>query len=44
MTAKLVYTLETAICRAMQEKQYWAVASNAKVPMKLIGLDAKIKG
>jgi len=27
----------------MQEKQYSAVASNAKVPMKLIGLEAKIK-
>ena len=39
MTAKLVCTLETAIYRAMQEKQYSAVASNAKVLMKLIGLD-----
>ena len=29
--------------RAMQEKQYSAVASNAKVLMKLIGLEAKIK-
>ena len=29
--------------RAMQEKQYFAVASNAKVLMKLIGLEAKIK-
>jgi hypothetical protein len=26
--------------KAMQEKQYSAVASNAKVLMKLIGLDA----
>ena len=43
MTAKLLCTLETAIHRAMQEKQYSAVASNAKVLMKLIGLDAKIK-
>ena len=43
MTAKLVCTLETAIFRAMQEKQYSAVASNAKVLMKLIGLEAKIK-
>ena len=43
MTAKLVCTLETAMYRAMQEKQYSAVASNAKVLMKLIGLDAKIK-
>ena len=29
--------------RAMQEKQYSAVANNAKVLMKLIGLKAKIK-
>jgi len=28
---------------ALQEKQYSAVASNAKVLMKLIGLEAKIK-
>ena len=43
MTAKLVCTLETAMYRAIQEKQYSAVASNAKVLMKLIGLEAKIK-
>ena len=43
MTAKLVCTFETAIHRAMQEKQYFAVASNAKVLMKLIGLEVKIK-
>ena len=43
MTAKLVCTLETAMYRAMQEKQYSAVASNAKVLMKLIGLEAKIR-
>ena len=43
MTAKLLCTLETAIHRAMQEKQYSAVASNAKVLMKLIGLEAKNK-
>ena len=43
MTAKLLCTLETAMYRAMQEKQYSAVASNAKVLMKLIGLEAKIK-
>ena len=43
MAAKLVCTLETAMFRAMQEKQYSAVASNAKVLMKLIGLEAKIK-
>jgi hypothetical protein len=28
---------------ALQEKQYSAVASNAKVLMKLIGLDAKTR-
>ena len=43
MTAKLIFTLVTAMYRAMQEKQYSAVASNAKVLMKLIGLEAKIK-
>ena len=43
MTAKLICTLETAMHRAMQEKQYSAVASNAKVLMKLVGLEAKIK-
>ena len=43
MTAKLVCTLENAMYRAMREKQYSAVASNAKVLMKLIGLEAKIK-
>ena len=43
MTAKLVCTLETAMFRAMQEKQYSAVASNAKVLIKFIGLQAKIK-
>ena len=43
MRAKLVYTLETAMYRAMQEKQYSAVANNAKVLMKLICLEAKIK-
>ena len=41
MTAKLVCTLETAMHRAIQEKRYTAVASNAKVLMKLIGLDTK---
>ena len=29
--------------RAMKETQFSAVASNAKVIMKLIGLEAKIK-
>ena len=43
MTAKLVCTLETAMYRAMCEKQYSAVASNAKVLMKLIGLEVKTK-
>ena len=43
MTAKLICTLETAMYRAMQEKQYSAVVSNAKVLMKLIGLEAKVK-
>ena len=43
MTAKLVCTLETAMFRAMQERQYSAVTSNAKVLMKLVGLEAKIK-
>ena len=43
MTAKLVYTLETSMHKAMQEKQYFAVASIAKVLMKLIGLETKIK-
>jgi len=41
MTAKLLFTLETAMHRAMHEKQYAAVASNAKVLMRLVGLDAK---
>ncbi len=40
---KLLCTLETAMYRAMREKQYSAVASNAKVLMKLVGLEAKIK-
>ena len=39
MSAKLLCTLETAMYRAMQEKQYSAVASNEKVLMRLIGLD-----
>ena len=43
MTAKLICTLETAMYRAMQEKQYSADECNAKVLMKLIGLEAKIK-
>ena len=43
MTAKLVCTLENAMHRAMQEKQYSAVASNTQVLMKLVGLDAKTR-
>ena len=43
MPSKLVCTLETAMFRAMKEKQYSSVASNAKVLMKLVGLEAKIK-
>ena len=43
MMAKLIFTLETAMYRSMKEKLYSEVASNAKVLMKLIGLEAKIK-
>ena len=43
MTTKLICTLENAKYRAMQEKQYSAVASNAKVLMKLVRLEAKVK-
>ena len=43
LTAKLLCTLETAMHRAMQEKQHSAVATNAKVLMKLIGLEVKTK-
>ena len=43
MTSKLVCLLENTMHLAMKEKQYSAVASNAKVLMKLIGLEAKIK-
>ena len=41
MTAKLLCTLETAMYLAMKEKQYSAVASKAKVLMKLVGLEVK---
>ena len=41
MTAKLICTLETAMNREMQEKKYPAVACNAKVLMKLFGLDTQ---
>ncbi len=43
MTAKLIFTLETAMYGTMKEKQYSAVASNAKVHMKSTGLEATIK-
>ena len=43
MTAKLICILETAMHRVIQEKQYSAVVSNAKVLMKLVGLEAKVK-
>ena len=41
MTAKLMATLEAAMYKAMKEKQYAAVGSNAKVLMRLIGLDTQ---
>ena len=41
MTSKLVCLLENTMHLAMKEKQYSTVASNAKVLMKLIGLEAK---
>ena len=41
MTAELIYILQTAMYRAMKEKQYSEVASNAKVLRKLFGLAAK---
>ena len=43
MMAKLIFTLKPAMHRSMKEKLYSEVASNAKVLMKLIGLEAKIK-
>ena len=43
MTAKLIYTLETVMHRAIHKKQYSAAASNAKVLIRLIGLEAKNK-
>ena len=39
MTAKLIAILETAMYEAMKKGQYSAVAANAKVLMRLIGLD-----
>ena len=43
MTSKLVCLLENTMHLAMKEKQYSAVATNAKVLMKLIGLEVKTK-
>ena len=43
MTVKLLCTLETTMHKAMQEKQYPTVASNAKFLMKLDGLESRIK-
>ena len=37
--SKLVCLLENAMHLAMKEKQYSAVATNAKVLMRLLGLD-----
>ena len=39
MSAKILNVLESAMFQAMQKKQYAAVAANAKVLMRLIGLD-----
>ena len=39
MTAKIVNVLESAMFQAMQKQQFSAVAANAKVLMRLIGLD-----
>ena len=41
MTAKILNVLENAMFQAMQKKQYAAVAANAKVLMRLIGLDTQ---
>jgi len=39
MTSKLVCLLENTMHLAIKEKQYSAVATNAKVVMRLLGLD-----
>ena len=39
MTSKLIFTLETTMHGTMQEKQYYAFVSNAKILMKLAGLE-----
>ena len=41
MKAKLLSTLETAMYRAMWERKYLSVASNAKVRINLVGLESK---
>ena len=41
MTAKIMCVLENAMFKAMQQKQYAAVAANAKVLMRLVGLDTQ---
>ncbi len=41
MTAKILNVLESAMFQAMQKKQFSAVAANAKVLMRLIGLDTQ---
>ena len=41
MTAKIVNVLESAMFQAMQKKQFSAVAANAKVLMRLVGLDTQ---
>ncbi|WP_275040517.1 MULTISPECIES: hypothetical protein [Prochlorococcus] len=41
MTSKLNCILKTVMDRTMQEKQYYTVVSNAKVLMKLAGLEEK---
>ena len=40
-TAKLLNVLESAMFQAMQKKQFSAVAANAKVLMRLVGLDTQ---
>ena len=41
MTAKILNVLENAMFQAMQKKQFSAVAANAKVLMRLVGLDTQ---
>ena len=44
MTAKLLCSLETAAMHRAMRKKYSGVTINTKVLMKLIGLEAKVKG